>query len=335
MGKGLVSQLLVSAVENPILGLFIGMLSTALVQSSSTTTSIIVGMVAAGTVSIEGAIPMVMGANIGTTVTNMLVSIGHIGNKEEFKKAFAAATVHDFFNIMTVIVLLPFEIAFGFLSTSAKWLCSMFSGGLSVQSFKSPLKIITKPVVNFILDIIDKNAAISIILAIVFLIIALLYLTKILKFLFLQKSEGVLYNFVISKKSSGLVAMVIGAMITAVIQSSSVTTSLMVPFAVAGLATIEQIFPFCLGANVGTTVTAVLAALSTGNFAALTVAFAHFLFNILGILLIYPIKAIRVIPIKRAKWLGELTMKNRAYAVGYILIFFFALPLTILFIFKK
>ena len=81
--------------SHPVAGLMIGLVATALIQSSSTVTSIIVGLVAGG-LPIETAIPMVMGANIGTTVTNTIVSLGHIRNKEEFKRAFASATIHDF-----------------------------------------------------------------------------------------------------------------------------------------------------------------------------------------------------------------------------------------------
>lgn len=61
-------------------------------------------------VPISNAIPMIMGANIGTSVTNTLVSIGQISNKGDFRRAFAGATVHDMFNWITVLVLLPLEV---------------------------------------------------------------------------------------------------------------------------------------------------------------------------------------------------------------------------------
>ncbi|MEI5617209.1 thymidylate synthase, partial [Streptomyces brasiliscabiei] len=86
----------------------------ALIQSSSTVTSIIVGLVAGG-LPVELAIPMIMGANIGTTVTNTLVSLGHVRYKDEFKRAFASATIHDFFNLLAVAIFLPLEMAFGIL----------------------------------------------------------------------------------------------------------------------------------------------------------------------------------------------------------------------------
>ena len=78
---------LFSAVSNPIAGLCVGILGTVLVQSSSASTSVIVGLVASGALGVEQAVPMVMGANIGTTVTNTLVSLGHVRQSAEFKKS--------------------------------------------------------------------------------------------------------------------------------------------------------------------------------------------------------------------------------------------------------
>ncbi|MDH4280540.1 MAG: Na/Pi symporter, partial [Acidimicrobiia bacterium] len=111
---------LFAPVNNPLAGLFIGILGTVLVQSSSASTSVIVGLVASQALGLEQAVPMIMGANIGTTVTNTLVSLGHIRASAEFKRAFAAATVHDFFNLFAVAILLPLELATGLISGIAK-----------------------------------------------------------------------------------------------------------------------------------------------------------------------------------------------------------------------
>ena len=106
---------IMTTTSNPFIALVIGILATTLFQSSSTTTSIIVGMVSGGAITLTGAIPMIMGANIGTTVTNTIVSMGHIRRGNEFKRAFSASTHHDIFNVLSVIILLPLEIAFGFI----------------------------------------------------------------------------------------------------------------------------------------------------------------------------------------------------------------------------
>jgi sodium-dependent phosphate cotransporter len=60
---------------------------------------------------VDNAVPIVMGANIGTSVTNTIVALGQITNAQEFRRAFAGATVHDMFNWLTVLVLLPLEVA--------------------------------------------------------------------------------------------------------------------------------------------------------------------------------------------------------------------------------
>ncbi|MEL6181992.1 MAG: Na/Pi symporter, partial [Myxococcota bacterium] len=142
------------AIQHPIAGLMVGMMGTALIQSSSTTTSIIVALVAGGAVDVSNAIPMVMGANIGTSVTNTLVSMGHAGDRDEFKRAFAGATVHDFFNILAVIVLLPMEIAFGIIEKASAYLTGALSG-VGGGKLGSPLKVILSPVQSLIVKV-DK-----------------------------------------------------------------------------------------------------------------------------------------------------------------------------------
>ena len=97
-------------MSNPIVGLMIGILFTVLVQSSSTCTSVIVSLVAAGGLSVKTAVPMVMGANIGTSMTSTLVSLTQVTDVEQFERAFAAATVHDCFNWCSVIVCLILEL---------------------------------------------------------------------------------------------------------------------------------------------------------------------------------------------------------------------------------
>jgi sodium-dependent phosphate cotransporter len=113
------AETLLQTTSNPFIALFVGILATSLVQSSSTTTSIVVGMVASGVITVGNAVPIIMGANIGTTVTNTLVSLGHITRREEFKRAVSGATVHDFFNLMCVAILFPLELATGFLQKFA------------------------------------------------------------------------------------------------------------------------------------------------------------------------------------------------------------------------
>jgi sodium-dependent phosphate cotransporter len=114
LGK-VATETILLATSNPFTGLFIGLLVTAIIQSSSATTSMVVALVASGSISLQAAIPIIMGANIGTTITSTIVSLGFITKKKEFRRAVAAGTYHDFFNILTTVILFPLEYYFGFL----------------------------------------------------------------------------------------------------------------------------------------------------------------------------------------------------------------------------
>ena len=142
-GRGLADQLL-SFASNPVSGLLIGFLATSLVQSSSTTTTMVVIMVGAGTIDIGLAVPIIMGANIGTTTTNTIVSVAHVTRPAEFERAFAASTVHDFFNVLAALTILPIEIFFHPVEKMATFLQGLFAGvgGMSVAS---PLKAVVPP----------------------------------------------------------------------------------------------------------------------------------------------------------------------------------------------
>ena len=324
-GKDLARQI-IEMTSNPLVGLVAGILATTLAQSSSTTTSIVVGMVAGGALTIEGAIPVVMGANIGTSVTNILVSMGHITREQEFRRALGGAAVHDFFNLIVVVVLLPVEIAFGYLYWLSHWVTEVFAdaGGLT---FASPLKIIIGPGVNFFLDLLDHGPILSLIAALLLMFLALKFLVDLARGIVVRRCERFLHRYLFG---SPLIAMFFGMVVTSMVQSSSITTSIIVPLVGAGILTIEQIFPYTLGANVGTTVTAMLASLATGNLAAVTVAFAHLFFNLTGIALVYPIRPIRNIPVWLAKALASLTSKSRWYAVAYLVLAFYLIPFSLI-----
>ncbi len=320
------------ATNSPLLGLITGILVTSLVQSSSTTTSLVVTLVATGTLSLTNAIPVIMGANIGTTVTNTIVSMGHITRPDEFRRAVAGATVHDFFNWLTVLILLPLELLFGIISKPATALANALPGVDSGGLGDTPFETVAGVISGFLGEIPWLMAVVGLGL----LFVALRYLVVILKGFVLGRMEGVLDKYVFGNP---LKAMAFGMVLTFLVQSSSVTTSLVVPLIGAGILTVPRVFPYMLGANVGTTATAVLAALvavAGGEPAAqagLAVAFCHTLFNVFGILLIYPVPAIRQIPIRMSEWIGRLAYKNRLYAVAYIVGLFYLLPLALEFVF--
>ena len=337
LGKDLVDGLF-KGVSNPIGGLFVGLLATVLVQSSSVSTSVIVGLVASGVVGTGDAVPMIMGANLGTTVTNTLASLGHVRHDVEFRRAFAAATVHDFFNILAVIVFLPIELATGYLSESASWLTDKIIGSSGAE-FKSPLKAAVKLPATWIKELLssfgaqgDVKGGLMIVFGLIFIFLALAYITKNMRLLVADRVE-VAINRALSA-GSGIVAILIGTLITISVQSSSITTSVLVPLAASGVLTLENIYPVTLGANVGTTVTALLASLATGSPAAVTVALVHTLFNISGILAFYPISNLRKLPIRMANKLSDITAERRSLALMYALTMFVVIPLLVVLVLR-
>ena len=313
---------LIESASNPLLGLFVGVLATTLVQSSSTATSLVVALVGSGSMPIDTAIPIVMGANIGTSVTNTLVSLGHLTRGQEFARAFAASTVHDFFNIFAVLVLFPLQMATNFLGILSSQMANLFAevGGLT---FASPLKLLTGPAVKAAATLLDGHPWLLLISALVIMFASLRYLVVALKAIILGRVEAFFDQTLFANAGR---AMLFGLLITVLVQSSSITTSLAVPLAGAGILTLIQIFPYTLGTNIGTTITAILAALAVGEISAVSVAFAHLLFNICGIAVLWPLPAIRRIPLRLARGLAAVAANDRWIAVAYILVCFYAVP---------
>ena len=323
LGGGVLTELL-SLTSNPFVGLFVGILATSIVQSSSSVTSLTVGLVAAGGLDVEQAVPIIMGSNMGTSVTNALVAAGQINRPEEFHRAFAAAVVDDFFEICSIAILLPLQLAFNVLGASAAFISKQFAQIGGLHTF-DPLNAFIDPVAEFVVELVFESALALCILSLALLFLTLSYLAKTLKRRFIGRIEP--YFDKVLFKTAGR-AMVLGFVSTALLQSSSMATSLAVPLAGAGLLTLQQVFPYALGANVGTTLTALFAALVTGQEAAVTVAFAHLLYNVFGIALVWPL---RRIPLGLAKLLASYALRSRLVPLGYVILVFFAIPMALIF----
>uniref|UniRef100_A0A8C3U4A2 Sodium-dependent phosphate transport protein 2A n=1 Tax=Catharus ustulatus TaxID=91951 RepID=A0A8C3U4A2_CATUS len=380
-------------LSNPVAGLVVGILVTVLVQSSSTSTSIIVSMVSSGLLEVRSAIPIIMGSNIGTSVTNTIVALMQAGDRSEFKRAFAGATVHDCFNWLSVLVLLPLEVVSGYLHHVTHLVVATFN----IRSGKDApdlLKIITEPFTKLIIQL-DKSVitgiatgdeslrnrslirvwcgpaspqvrarpgqpqplaqpccgagehlftdtplpdlAVGLVLlagSLVVLCTCLILLVKLLNSLLkgqVAKAIQKVINTDLPHPLSwltGYFAMVVGAGMTFVVQSSSVFTSAITPLIGLGVISIERAYPLTLGSNIGTTTTAILAALASPGdklASSFQIALCHFFFNISGILLWYPLPFTRL-PIRMAKALGERTAKYRWFAVLYLIVCFLLLP---------
>lgn len=329
--------------SNPLVGLMIGVSATALMQSSSTTTAITVGLVAGG-LPLEIAVPIILGANIGTTVTNTLVSFGMVRDREQFRRGFAAATVHDFFNLMAVVIFLPLEMMFGILQRSATAAAGVLSGadaGFVAEIFNgvgSVVKGATTPLAGLIGSgaglLPDVWAGVAMIVVGMLLILAVINLIgRMLKALLVGRAERILHA---AMGRGPLSSIGSGFLVTAMVQSSTTATSLMVPLAGSGALTLRQIYPFTLGANIGTTLTALMAAFAfDGELAtiALTAGLVHFFYNVLSVALIYGLPVLRQLPILGAQWLAELATARKAYAVAWVLGVFILLPLSLIFLF--
>lgn len=322
-GRGFAEQL-INTVADPVAGLILGFVATGVIQSSSTTTTIVVGLVASGALSIELAVPIIMGANIGTTTTNTLVSMGHVTRPVEFQRAFSAATVHDFFNVLAALTLLPIEILFHPVQKMAVFFQDSFAdvGGMKLAS---PLKMVVGPPADFLAGTIPHTIPLAI-LALGILFFALQQMMKVMRGAILSRLEG-LFDRVLFRNDAA--SFTLGMVATASVQSSSATTSLIIPLAGTGVLTLRQIFPYTLGANVGTTITAILASFSTGSPAAVTVAFAHLSFNLLGIAIYYPLKAL---PMWLAKKAGKIAARSKRSSAGAIAIYVALIFLPLLYV---
>ncbi|XP_078406583.1 sodium-dependent phosphate transport protein 2C-like [Cetorhinus maximus] len=401
-------------LANPIAGLMLGVLVTILVQSSSTSSSIVVSMVSSGLLNVKASIPIVMGVNVGTSVTSTLVSLAQSGEQNEFRRAFAGSAVHGIFNWMTVIVLFPIEVGTGFLYHVSKACIESFN----IQSGEtSPdiLKVITEPFTQLIIKLdqsvisaiatgetgarnrsliqnwckfndimVLKNetvtnqtdceilhclqmgnetvtlknetetenlqlchhifvkttlsdTAVGVILLIASLLVLCICLILIVKLLnsVLKGKMAQIMKKVINTDfpypfgwMNGYLAIVVGAVMTFIVQSSSVFTSAIIPLIGIGVISLERAYPLCLGSNIGTTSTAILAALASpaeqlGN--AVQVALIHLFFNLSGILIWYCIPRMRI-PISLAKVFGNVTAKYRWFPIMYLLFSFFLIP---------
>jgi sodium-dependent phosphate cotransporter len=259
-----------------------------------------------------------------------LASLGHVRRDQEFRRAFAAATVHDFFNILAVAIFLPIELATGYLSETAEWITERVLGS-SGAAFDSPLKAAVKKPAGLVKDVlVDLGAhgnwkgGLMIVIGLACIFVALGYITKNMRLLVADRVEAAINRAL--GAGSGIVAIVLGMVITIAVQSSSITTSVLVPLAASGVLTLENIYPVTLGANVGTTVTALLASLATGNPAAVTVAIVHTLFNLSGILLFYPIRFLRNLPLRLATGMSDIAAERRSTAIVYALGMFVVVP---------
>lgn len=331
------TRLLQGTVSSPFVGLALGVFVTSVVQSSSVTIATVIAMVGSGQLPVQMAVPIIMGANIGTTITNTLVSMAHVPHRPEFRRAVSTATLHDFFNICCVLILFPLELVTRWLERTATILTGLLTG-VETGAMPDPFKFVTGPAVHLISSVVEQIVGaltpggepsmwvvglVLVIVALGVLFGSLTLLVRSLRRLLSERMEGILDRYLLA--STGR-ALALGFAITALFQSSSVTTSLMVPLGAAGLLTVQQVFPYMMGANLGTTVKALVAAMATGRPEALAVALVHLLFNGAGVALMLLIPPLGRVPVYLAQLMGRAVMRNRSIVFFYALLIFFVVP---------
>jgi len=320
--------------ENPFIALMGAVLVTAIVQSSSFTTALIVTLVATGEMTLGTAVFAIMGANIGTSVTAVIVALANLRIRRNFRRSFTAALVHDLFNLLTVAVLFPIEWISSLFHESGRGLITRLANTLAdfigmepVANPNSPVKVITRPMVN-LTDwlggvLMPSTMAQGIFVAIMGLLImfvALVFMVKNLRGALLRHMDGLFRTYFFR---TDIRAYGVGAFSTVMVQSSTITTSLMVPLAGAGVVPMRRLLPFMMGSNLGTTVTSVLAATANPVNAAVTVALVHVLFNLFGTAIWYPL---RIVPTRIANWYGKLAANSPRYAFLFLFLVFLGIP---------
>jgi len=316
----------------------VGILATTIVQSSSVTTAMVVGLVAAPDTALPlaNAVPMIMGANIGTTVTATVVALAHMGRRDEFERAFPIAVCHDVFNYLTVVILLPLELMTGYLQKTAVVLAGLLEGvtGLDYDSpFATTLSASVDPLEAVAAMLFETGPAQGVVLiafagGVIFTTLWLL--VKVMRSLVHTRVEQLVTTVL---GSSAVLSIFVGIVVTAMVQSSSITTSLLVPLGAAGILRLEQALPITIGANIGTTVTALLAALAGSGANAvfgLEIALVHLLFNLTGLAMIYPLKATRRIPLRGARYLTSLAIRSRRLTLLWVGALFYGVPALLL-----
>lgn len=316
---------ILSSSLDPFIGLFIGLLVTAIIQSSSTTSTMVVAMVATGNLTIQEAIPVIMGANIGTTLTSTIVALGFISDRKAFRKAVSAGIIHDFYNIVLVLILFPLEYYYGFLSGISIKLQQLIFGSRTISSEESWKWSLDFGITDGIAGLI-QNKVVLMLLSFVLLFASIKMLTVFIQKTVIGDSKNKLRKYVFQKpiKSFGW-----GVLITSAIQSSSVSTSLLVPLVATRKVRLTNAFPFIIGANLGTTLTALIAA-SFSSETAMSIAIAHLLFNLSGALLFMLSARLRTVFVSFIGKISSILTRKRLLGLAYVIITFFLLPFLLI-----
>ncbi|GLD93057.1 hypothetical protein PINS_up001649 [Pythium insidiosum] len=295
-----------------------------------------------------------MGANIGTCVTCILVAFAQVSNRRHFERAIAAAITHDMYNVWSVIVMFPIEELFHPLEKLSR---AMSNARTNQGAFANPIETIVRALTERLL-VVDKSSIYAIatgqracgsdisfleggafahsdlsdqaigilvmVLGLIVLAAALSTLIRMMARVFLGATKRVIAE---ALDCNGYLNILIGTALTFAVHSSTLVTSTLTPMAGLGVVTQEQVYPLVIGANLGTTATALLASLVTGKKDAVAIALVHFWFNVFGIFLFYPIAVTRKPILEPARQIAQWSAAWPLVAVVFVLMSFLGIPL--------
>ncbi len=336
----------------PLTGLAIGVLSTALVQSSSAVVAATMvsmsGMVAEGlpmVAAMKFGVPMILGANIGTTVTNTIVIFGvrRGMTTKEFGDTIPGVIVDDVYEALTISLFFVIELASGIISNTALMIGGVLSTALNLEEVlaafdKTIIDIIikepmVKPLRNVIVSVLGQRSGGVVLFIFWFLVIifSMGLITKGLENLIQTDWE----DRVKSAFSSPIRGFFTGFSITWLVGSSSIGTSLIVPFLATKVVNLQKAYPYLCGCNLGTTVDlSQIYGYFAGGIVGIMLGSAHVMLNIVALLL-WLVSPLRFVPVLIAEKIGERIQNNENAAISlviWVVAIFFLLPITIIYL---
>lgn len=348
------AKVILSMVESgvaPFAGLAVGVLATTLLESSSavvaTTMVSMAGMVASGlplSSAIRFGVPMVLGANVGTTVGNTitLFAIRRSTTREEFNSTIPGVVVDDIYEFLTICLFFPLELATGFLSKTATSLGFFLFNILKLEKVLSIFENtiidiliedpIIKPMGEFFVNIFGPRFSGILLFAFWFVVVVIsidFLISKGLKKLIQSDwAENVTSAF-----SSPFKSFATGFSITWLVGSSSIGTSLAIPMIATRMVKLDEAYPYLCGCNIATTVDlAQIYGYIAGGIIGVMLGSAHVFLNILALLL-WLVTPLRIVPIRIAQGIGEF-MSSRRYSalllLGYAITIFIIVPLIVI-----
>lgn len=285
MGKDTVREFL-GSINDAITGVLAGWIGTALIQSSGAFDSIIVTFVSVGAMSISVSVAIIMGAEVGTTITTQIVSVfGYINDeRKRFEMSFLVAMIHYWYNVCTLLLFFFIEMftkVFTQIATTGSLFFSKVSG---ISAVPSIFNLIT-PWVRFVIQYIP--AWLGFIAGCILLVFSLKNSEKYLSATF---ATEVSKNLLQSTFGSTLRSFLAGLTFTIMVPSTSVMVSILIPLVTTGIIDKSYyVLPYIIGANIGTVFDVMIAALATGNPAAIGVWLVHLSINIIGACIFLPI----------------------------------------------